>query len=365
MTIVRRLLPAALLVVAGADALKAQAPAAGQLQNAWTSPCTLSVVLVTFRDTTARHPGVTDALGNVSVRADTFDYHLHDRPHGYTVNRTTGALEPGTSSYTMDDWERMFSGGYRYSENGETGVDIPAFTGTQIVADNDDGVSETLPEVFGSLRHYFHVISGGDETSDPDFELRVRMLNEEDRDGYPIWVELPETKGYYAERARRTLWNSDYWLHARNATLDSVRSWDLDSTAYDPPGVNASQARRLRHKVLYLYAGAQFNDPGHPLVRSQIHPQADGITSANPNPAILADIDFRYVAAERQGSGRDSHEADRFGGIGIHAHEIGHLLGFSHPDGRWDGTEVYTRRTATCANRLSFGQGGRMAGWAP
>ena len=53
------------------------------------------------------------------------------------------------------------------------------------MADNDDVVSETLPEVFGSLRHYFHVISGGDETSDPDFELRVRILNEEDRDASP------------------------------------------------------------------------------------------------------------------------------------------------------------------------------------
>ena len=33
---------------------------------------------------------------------------------------------------------------------------------------------------------YFHVTSGG------AYELRVRILNRE-RDGYPVWVQLPET----------------------------------------------------------------------------------------------------------------------------------------------------------------------------
>ena len=74
MTQVHRLFQAAvLLVVVGADALVAQAPAAGQLRAAWTSPCTLDVVLVTFRDTTARHPRET-------LRRT---YHDHDRPYGY------------------------------------------------------------------------------------------------------------------------------------------------------------------------------------------------------------------------------------------------------------------------------------------
>lgn len=84
MTVVRRLFPAALLlVVFGADALVAQA---GRVRNAWTSPCTLSVVLVTFKDTTGQASG------------DTYDYGARDLPHGYSVNSTTGALEPGTSA---------------------------------------------------------------------------------------------------------------------------------------------------------------------------------------------------------------------------------------------------------------------------
>ena len=113
------------------------------------SPCTLDVVLITFEDT--------------SASAGRYDYHDYDLPHGYT-RASDGALSPGDSSYTMDDFKRMFSGGYDYSVNGEAPESIPAFTGTgQIVSrvNDNDTVTDTLPEVFGSLRHYFHVISGG------------------------------------------------------------------------------------------------------------------------------------------------------------------------------------------------------------
>lgn len=47
--------------------------------------------------------------------------------------------------------------------------------------------NHTLPEVFGSVRAYFDEISNG------DFELRVRMINPADSQGYPRWVELPQT----------------------------------------------------------------------------------------------------------------------------------------------------------------------------
>ena len=113
--------------------------------------------------------------------------------------------------------------------------------------------------------------------------------------------------------------------------------------------------------MLYLYSGPQFSDPSHPFVTSQIHPQADRVT--DPNLADSTDVAYRYVAGERGGSGSRTRAADGFQTIGIHAHEVGHLLALNHPDGRWNGTEVYTNRTATSANRLSFGQGGRMAGW--
>ena len=142
------------------------------------SPCTLDVVLITFKDTSAITP----------TPSNDYDYHNYDLPYGYT-RASDGALNPGSSSYTMDDFLRLFSGGYDYSVNGEPPEPIPAFTGTgQIVArvDDNDSVTETLPEVFGSLRHYFHDTSGG------AYQLHVRILNLE-RDGYPVWVHVPGT----------------------------------------------------------------------------------------------------------------------------------------------------------------------------
>ena len=338
MTTDRRLLPAA-LVLLWAGTLHAQATAG---RTAWTSPCTLDVVLVTFRDTTGQH------------RTDAYDYGSSDLPHGYTIN-ADGALVPGTSSYTMDDFERLLSGGYDYSINEEEEPLklIPEWTGTPTVADNNDGASETLPEVFGSLWHYFHVVSGG------DFELHVRILNPE-RGGYPVWVQLPETKGHYAHRFRNMF---VFWNHAYMAMRDSVRVWGLDSTVYDPPHTGYSRARRLRHKVLYLYSGAEFHEPGD-NPRSLIHPRADQGTFA---PGVIG---YRYVAGERQGSGGRHRDADRFGAIGIHAHEIGHLLGFVHPsrpinqrrEGRWPGQNPYTGETVTCGGNASFRQG-RLSGW--
>ena len=159
MTTVRRLLPAA-LVLLWAGTLHAQA---GRLRSAWTSPCTLSVVLVAFKDTN----------GDVGL-VDNYC-----------------ALVPGTSSYTMDDFKRLFSGGYHYSVHDEAPELIPAYTGTPTVADNNDGVSETLPEVFGSLRHYFHEVSGG------AFELHVRTGQLAPQGPAPV-PRPPQ--GYYAHR---------------------------------------------------------------------------------------------------------------------------------------------------------------------
>ena len=242
MTTSRRFLQGVLLALLWAGSLEAQS---GTLRDAWTSPCTLDVVLVTFRDTTGMHMGGRNAMGD-TIWADAFNYDDHDLPHGYTI-ASDGALSPGTSSYTMDDFKRLLSGGYNYSVNGEPAELIPAYTGTPTVADNNDGVSETLPEVFGSLRHYFHAASGG------DFELHVRILNLE-RDEYPVWVQLPQTKGYYAERFDPMM-EEIFWLDAESTMRDSVRAWGLDPAAYNPPDDTYTTDRRLRHKVLYLHSG--------------------------------------------------------------------------------------------------------------
>ena len=327
MTIRRHLLPV-LLALPWTGSLEAQ-----RLQNNWASPCTLDVVLVTFKDTTGMHPG-NPAVGDA---ADQFNYGAHDLPHGYTAR--DGRLSPGPTSYTMDDFKRLFTGGYGYSVNGEPLEEIPAFTGTgQIVAreGDSDSVTEPLPEVFGSLRDYYHVVSGG------AYQLHVRILNME-RGGYPVWVQVPHTKGYYAEErgVRRdpvtgVISRPSYWNDARTAIVDSIRAWDLDPpAAYDPPDhddrTTWPRNRRLRRKVVYLHAGPEFHDHTDGDLNSLIHPRANS--------------GYRYVAGERRGGGRDNHQADRFNSIGIHAHEFGHLLGFDHPGGHWRGTNRYTGQT--------------------
>ena len=124
--------------------------------------CTLDVVLVTFDDAT--------------MLAGSYNYHLHDRPHG----SNDGTYPDPDSSYTLRDFERLFSGGYG---------SLPDFVDTtQTVANRD-----TLPEVSGSVRAYYDSVSNG------AFQLHVRMINPADADGFPGWVELPQTKGHYAE----------------------------------------------------------------------------------------------------------------------------------------------------------------------
>ena len=149
----RRSLPILLaLLLLWADSLDAQATTfEGYFRNNWTSPCTLSVVLVTFKDTVGFHRG-SSAPGNAGT-ADFVNFHDHDLPHDYTVNRD-GVLARGDSSYKVEDFRRLFNGGYD---------GVPDFEGDTVHVANR---TQRLPEVFGSLRHYFHVISGG------RFELR-------------------------------------------------------------------------------------------------------------------------------------------------------------------------------------------------
>ncbi|MCY4603962.1 MAG: hypothetical protein OXE49_06990, partial [Gemmatimonadetes bacterium] len=274
------------------------------------SPCTLDVVLVTFDDATERAGG--------------YDYHLHDRPHG---SNDDGAYPDPDSSYTLREFERLFSGGYDSLQDS-------ALVGNTVKVAKGN---HTLPEVFGSVRAYFDEISNG------DFELRVRMINPADSQGYPRWVELPQTKEHYAEIDRGDEHRHDlFWDDAQRAAQDSVNLWYPDTTAYDIPDNSYGRERRLRHKVLYLYSGATYSERS-PV--GLLHPHVDQTTQSQAPSARW--IGYRYVMGERQGWGddRDGHSVDEFAGIGMHAHEIGHLLGFDHPDGGWSGRNEYTSQT--------------------
>ena len=277
MTNVRSLLPAVLLILFGADALVAQARAPGVLQNAWTSPCTLDVVLVTFRDTTGMHMGGT-------VQADTFrTYSDYDLPHGYSVN-SDGALDAG--GFQLQDGglpPSVRRGRLRLFRQRGTGPPTGVFRGGHRSRRRPDG------EVAGGLRqpaallprHLRRPVRAARAHPQRGRQRRVPRLGSSCRRPRAITRTGPQP----SPQPEKT----STWIHAYNATLDSVRAWYPGTTAYDPPDVGYSRERRLRHKVLYLYAGPSYSDPRLPRgLQSRIHPQADRITAPNPTTTPTA-----------------------------------------------------------------------------
>lgn len=111
-------------------------PRAADLSHTWTSPCKLDVVLVRFADGT---PPTEDTLG----------HNDHDIPHGGTLrivpatatSPQTDEWIPGTTSYTLDDFKRLF------------GVSGTSFSGTDLTVANGE---EDLPHVFGSVADYYN-----------------------------------------------------------------------------------------------------------------------------------------------------------------------------------------------------------------
>ena len=304
---------AILLALVGGGFLAA--PLAAQftprLQDLITSPTKLDVVLVTFKDATKKKASWT------------YPYHKHDLPHDYSRRKSDGALIPGDDSYKMEDWQRLF---------GTPGA--ADFEGKGVTVANG---REVLPEVFGSLRQYFEDVSGG------RFILQVRIINPQDANGYPRWVQLPKTKGYYGELDGRNLDDENvYWEDAHDAAQDSIALWYPGTTDYDLPDASADVARRRGHKVLYLYSGVALTAEKHNT--RLLHPHADRETRVTPDgkPQEPADIGFRYVTSERLGAGPRQRAVDHFTTIGIHVHEIGHLLGLGHPLGNWSGLNPYT-----------------------
>ena len=288
--------------------------------------CTLDVVLVTFLN--------ADELSSTSA----YQYHDHDRPWGEVDGQLTAA------SYRRHDFLRMLAGGYD-----DGGGHPTSFFGSNVTVANN----HPLPQVFGSVRAYFDSVSNG------AFQLHVRMVNPsaEGTGDFPRWIELPSTKEHYAVSTT----NDEFWDHAYQATLDSLSSddaaWQTGISLPHHDSADYPFSRLLRRKVLFLYSGVVFNNRA-----SQLHPRADRIT--HENPTAPDEVGYRYVMGERQGFGNHQHGVDEFAGIGMHAHEIGHLLGLWHGGGNWDdpsGNRYGNTRTNNPPNMVR-GQANQL-GW--
>jgi M6 family metalloprotease-like protein len=312
----------------------------------------LDVVLVTFRDETTATAGAKCLYCN------------HDRPYGDNPGESSVHAD---SSYTRRDFERLFSGGYD---------GLPDFVGTTQTV----GAGHILPEVFGSVQAYYDSMSLDPKDrakgiTKGKFQLHVRLINPDDGTGYPRWIELPQTKATYAnlssEEAKE---KNSFWNDAYNAAWNAVQCWNphLDDpknvtcgasnlSGYDIKDLPNSDSedfpwqRLVRRKVAYLYSGATFTNQKSIHL---LHPQADMTTLASPKDKT--DVGYRYVMGEREGFGNNNHTIDEFAGIGLHVHEIGHLLGLNHGEGEW--TPDNDDEASTSSNTTTT-KGANFVGW--
>ena len=269
------------LILIGLSAVEAQ------MMVRPTQPTRLNIALVTFAD------------------AD-------EMPHGYTrtVDEVTGihTLTPGTESYRMIDFQRKF---------GATGTDFGNSEGPDVPLSN----GETLRATYGSLRNYFF------EISREGFDFDVRIVNREDPNhtGYPEWIILQQTRATFDTVSidQRGIFLPTVLPQINHYINTHHRPTDPNSWATFPTRVQDV----TDDVVAIIYGGWETHN------RMNLHPHARRRGAC-------------YVTGERQGNGRGPRDYDgdpstpptadvseTFTGIGIHAHEMGHLLGFRHPQG--------------------------------
>ena len=271
----------------------------------WQSPTTLHIVLVSFPD---------------------------QQPYGYT-----DAGAPGSDSYTFADFKRML---------GASDEAYGTAEGAAVTLSN----GEMLPKVYGTLKQWYDDVSGG------KLELRFRFVNPPRKDDtdYPQWLQLDQTRKHYQSTERVA---AGFLDNATQALVNQLPMWYPVGTAYvdvpvgtiDEPrgrgvaGINTPGYRR-RHKLVFIYAGREYSRLVEGEKKSGIHPHASN---------------GQYVVAEREQF--DSH--GQFTAIGIHVHELGHLLGIDHAEGTSDETNVYTDQTPGDTYRDFNGKTQTIGNW--
>ena len=191
-------------------------------------------------------------------------------------------VSPREPRYTREQFELMFFGtNYIQSPDGE--------------------------QAFGSIAQYFTEMSQGNFTFTSGSD--GGLLNNE-IDGVLQWVRMPRTKQYYTTQAHAV---SDFFAHA-------------DAAASSPP-YNLDVTPSPTRKIAYIYAG-NINITG---------------PSANVTGGLIPRVDRvggnRYVMSERTDTytgsyfNRGETPNATFSHIGVHCHELGHLLNLNHPGG--------------------------------
>ena len=280
-------------------------------------------------------------LTTLSVVLVTFE---DDMPHGYT--RTGTALTPTVgTSYTLNDFERKF--GVSGTFNHEAGITL------------SNRNPEELPAAYGSVKDYFYEMSG----EELDFDVRIVNREDPNHSGFPEWIVMGMTRAQYAGMAvGRSSILHDALIRVRGYITAEYTADEIASDFADFP---RSIFLRTADVVVFVYSGWQSGN------RNGLHPHA------RPNGSC-------YVTGERQGGHRRPGPADRFTGIGIHAHEMGHILGLRHPQGdpgdpdyvttddynpyadQTPGVSTYERQNAdgtTTTETVANWGGGSIAGW--
>ncbi len=178
----------------------------------------------------------------------------------------------GDTTYTISDFENMY-----FQQNGYT---------------HPDG-----EPTHGSCRDYWYAVSNG------NLIITGSVLNpDSNSDGIPEWITLPYNKNYV---------NSNY-------TYNYVISTLFPNAAVNA-GLNVTGSST--RKICYIYAGNLYDN------LLGLHPCANTIGGTQYQISEKTDPDPTRFYTDY-----DDTDYPTFTHIGLHCHEFGHTLGFSHTD---------------------------------